>query len=107
MMPFHLWRGRSGRRYLASVHPAADPPDAAQNSVVLFVAVENGVRSIAGALSFGALDASAAGRLRRAMLAAAPHELHVHLLARTEAERAAMVRDLSPEKRRAEARREG
>lgn len=107
MMPFHLWRGRSGRRYLVSVHRIANPPEPAQNSVVLFVAVEDGIRSILSALSFGALDASAAGRLQRATLAAAPQELHVHLLAQTEAERAAMVRDLSPERRRSEARRAG
>lgn len=98
MLPFHLWRGRSGRRYLVAVHQGELEP--AENSVVLLVTIDNGMRHICGTLSFGQLDANAGQRLRLAATAAGVHEVHVHLLAQTESERAAMMRDLSPPKRR-------
>lgn len=99
MTRFHRWRGRSGQRYLAAVH-APEALEPSENSVVLLVAVDDGVRRICGAIAFGLLDAHASRRLRRAAEASGAGEAHVHLLARSEADRAAMVRDLSPVRRR-------
>jgi hypothetical protein len=95
MPRFHLWQGRSRRRYLASVYEV-DCVELAENSVVLLVAGDGERREARAVLSFGALDPGAIPRLRAATQASGATEIHVHLLAETEAARAAAVRDLSP-----------
>jgi hypothetical protein len=96
MPRFHLWQGRSRGRYLAAVYEIGEIelPD---DSVVLLVAAGcSGRREIVAALAFGAVDRAAEQRLRTAVQAAGATEVHVHLLARTAAARAAVLRDLAP-----------
>lgn len=89
------WRGISGRRYVVGVHPldrfeAAD----ADEAVVLFVARDReGIASlICGACD---LDAIGAAWLMERATALGATEAHVHRLAEDEAERTAILADLS------------
>jgi hypothetical protein len=96
MPRFHLWQGRSRGRYLVAVHEIGeiDLPD---DSVVLLVAAGcSGRREILAALAFGTVDRAAERRLQAAVQVCGATEVHVHLLARTAADRAAALRDLAP-----------
>lgn len=95
MPRFHLWQGRSRRRYLAAVYEI-DSVELADDSVVLLVANRSGRREIRAAMALGSVDAIAEQRLRTAVQACGATEVHVHLLARTAAARADAVRDLAP-----------
>jgi hypothetical protein len=92
----HLWQGRSRRRYLAAVYDI-DSVELPDDSVLLLVVTgQAGGREIRAALAVGTVDATAEQRLRTAVHAVGATEVHVHLLARSAAERAAAVRDLAP-----------
>jgi hypothetical protein len=96
MPRFHLWQGRSRGRYLAAVHEIGEI-ELPNDSVVLLVAAgRSGRREILAALAFGTVDRAAEQRLRTAVQAVGATEVHVHLLARTAADRAAALRDLAP-----------
>ncbi|MDP2800323.1 MAG: hypothetical protein Q8O26_00410 [Phreatobacter sp.] len=88
---FHAWRGVSGRRYLATVHAAATAP-AYQGAVIVLARAEaDGTRV---ALWAGRSPASPAALARLAQMKRA-EEVHVHLIAESEADRAAAEADLS------------
>jgi hypothetical protein len=88
---FHAWRGISGRRYLATVHTAATAP-AYQGAVIVLARAEaDGTRV---ALWAGRSPASPAALARLAQMKRA-EEVHIHLIAESEADRAAAEADLS------------
>jgi hypothetical protein len=88
---FHAWRGVSGRRYLATVHAADTAPAYAGAVIVLARAEADGTRV---ALWAGRSPGSAAALARLAQMKRAS-EVHVHLIAEREEERAAVEADLA------------
>jgi hypothetical protein len=92
---FRHWRGASGRRYIFSVYDLASCP--AYDDVVLIVAaVARNNRRIVFIADTGALPELTIERAKQ--MAAAlncPVEFHVHLLASSRAERAAVISDFS------------
>ena len=92
---FRHWRGASGRRYIFSLYAPESCP--AYDDAVLIVALKatNGLRRIATICDTGSLPELALARACKA--AAAPGEsveCHIHLLAASRAERAAVIGDL-------------
>jgi hypothetical protein len=79
---FHAWRGRSGRRYVVSVYPAESAPDY-RDAVVLHVVRCGSLRRLASL-----------GIAPRGAVPSEIDEIHVHLLARDDGERAAVIADL-------------
>ena len=93
---FTAWRGRSGRRYVASIFAAYD--DAALgfvDGVVLAVSADRRIIAARDSGPFGV--ESALSRWRDAAMAAGAVELHLHLLADGAAERRRALIDLMPE----------
>jgi hypothetical protein len=91
------WRGRSGRRYVVSIHPLEDAAlQDAPGAVVLAVARESGAARLIRAAS---VEADATSGFRRSFIAEAgargATELHVHRLVDDAAERRAVVADLT------------
>lgn len=93
---FTAWRGRSGRRYVASVFAAQDDHALGfSDAVLLAISAE---RRIIAARESGQLGIEAAlERWRGTAVAAGATEIHVHLLAEDGASRRAALRDLTPE----------
>lgn len=87
---FHAWRGVSGRRYLATVHAAATAPAYPGAVIVLARAETDGTRI---ALWAGRSPASPAALARLAQMKRAA-EVHIHLIAESEDDRAAAEADL-------------
>jgi hypothetical protein len=92
---FRHWRGASGRRYIFSLYEPESCP--AYDDAVLMVVLKaaDGVRRIAAICDTGNLPDLALSRACEA--AAAPAETaecHIHLLAGSRAERAAVIEDL-------------
>ncbi|MFO1150278.1 MAG: hypothetical protein U1E62_18020 [Alsobacter sp.] len=85
---FHAWTGRSGRRYVVSVHGRRSLPEFS-DAVLLAVSVDE-----AGGLTLIGVRASDDGLEDWPDLARAD-EVHVHLLARRPEERARVVTDLA------------
>jgi hypothetical protein len=93
---FCSWIGSSGRRYVFSVYPAADCP--AFRDAVLLAAVRDmtGQRRAILARVTGAFPEPVVAQAQRELRAYGPRvELHLHLMAASPAERAAMVADLA------------
>jgi len=88
---FHAWRGVSGRRYLTTVHAAAAAPAYDGAVVVLARREADGTRV---ALWAGRSPGSQAALARLAQMKRA-EEVHVHLIAEREADRAAVEADLA------------
>lgn len=92
---FRYWRGQSGRRYLHSVHSLADWPGYCDANVIFARPRADGGRE---ALWIGRISAAGSemhrGGLIDRMADAGASEIHVHLLAGSEAERRAIERDL-------------
>lgn len=86
-MRFQAWRGRSGRRYVVSVHGRRSLPDFGE-AVLLAVAVDE-----AGGLRLLGVRTSEEGLQDWPALAQAD-EVHVHLLARCAAARQHVAEDL-------------
>jgi hypothetical protein len=86
-MRFHAWTGRSGRRYVVSVHGRRSLPDFSE-AVLLAVAID-----ASGGLTLLDVRASEDGVENWPALARAD-EVHVHLLARRPQDRARAVADL-------------
>lgn len=93
---FTAWRGRSGRRYVASVFAVHDGHALGfSDAVLLAVSPE---RSIVAARDSGPFGIDAAlTRWRDAVAMAGATEIHVHLLAEDGASRRAALLDLMPE----------
>ena len=87
---FHAWRGVSGRRYLATVHPASAAPAYEGAVIVLARREPDGTRV---ALWAGRSPASPQALARLARMKRAG-EVHVHLIAEHEDDRAAVAADL-------------
>ncbi|MDX3808149.1 hypothetical protein ACXIUS_22465 [Bosea thiooxidans] len=93
---FTAWRGRSGRRYVASVF-AADDIHALSftDAVLLAVSAE---RQIVAARDSGPFGIEAAlARWQSSVMEAGAKEIHVHLLAEDGASRRAALLDLMPQ----------
>ena len=93
---FTAWRGRSGRRYVASVFTADDTHALGfTDAVLLAVSAE---RRIIAARDSGPFGVEAAlSRWQRAVSAAGACEIHVHLLAEDGLSRRAALLDLMPQ----------
>jgi hypothetical protein len=92
---FTAWRGRSGRRYVASVFAGGDAQALAFADAVL-IAVSAERRVVAARESGPFAIEAASARWRDSVLAAGAVEIHVHLLAEGAEERRAAVADLTP-----------
>ena len=93
---FTAWRGRSGRRYVASVF-AADDTHALGFTDAVLLAVSRERRIIA-ARDSGPFGVEAAlARWQRAVATAGACEIHVHLLAEDGMSRRAALLDLMPQ----------
>lgn len=93
---FCSWIGLSGRRYVFSVYPAPECP--AFRDAVLLAAVRDmtGQRRAILARDTGAFPEPVIAKAQRELRAYGPRaELHLHLLAGSPADRAAMVADLA------------
>lgn len=93
-LPLTAWRGQSGRRYVFGVHTIADAPDDVGPCVVIAARRGDiGTAIVVDAVVFESAAPGLALFLRGARMGGAT-ELHVHRLAETAAERAAIVADL-------------
>ncbi|MGN6098012.1 MAG: hypothetical protein ACTHP8_17490 [Bosea sp. (in: a-proteobacteria)] len=93
---FTAWRGRSGRRYVASVFPSDDPHALSFTDAVLLAVSAD--RRILAARDSGPFGIEAAlGRWQRSVAEAGATEIHVHLLAEDGASRRAALLDLMPQ----------
>lgn len=94
------WRGRSGKRYVVGVHDLSGP-DLDEMGEAVVIAVRRDPAGIAELVAVSASGESPRERLHRTWLARARKggatEMHVHRLAEGEAERRAIVEDLSIE----------
>jgi len=92
---FHYWRGASGRRYLHSVYTLIGCPAMPQANYILVRRRDDGTRT---PLAFGQAtdDASSLNHahLRHQGARLGANEVHIHLLAETAEERAAVEADL-------------
>ena len=93
---FTAWRGRSGRRYVASVFAIQDGHALGfTDAVLLAVSPDRKIVAARDSVPFG-IDA-ALTRWRDAVAMAGASEIHVHLLAEDSAGRRAALCDLMPE----------
>lgn len=93
---FTAWRGRSGRRYVASVFSVDDVHALGFTDAVLLAVSPD--RRIIAARDSGPFGVEAAlGRWQRAVMEAGACEIHVHLLAEDGLSRRAALLDLMPE----------
>jgi hypothetical protein len=93
---FTAWRGRSGRRYVASVFSVSDDHALGFSDAVLLAVSPQ--REILAARDSGPFGIEAAlTRWRQAVRAAGACEIHVHLLAEDGISRRAALLDLMPE----------
>jgi hypothetical protein len=93
---FTAWRGRSGRRYVASVFAMSDDHALGFTDAVMLAVSQD--RRILAARDSGVFGVEAAlTRWRNAVIAAGAQEIHVHLLAEDGASRRAALIDLMPE----------
>jgi hypothetical protein len=92
---FRSWRGRSGRRYVCSVYdPATCPPYEHALLMVAAVAPDD-ARRLLSIVDTGCFPEIVLAGAVEAARAGAPVEFHLHLLARSRAERAAILSDLA------------
>ncbi|MDP2620902.1 MAG: hypothetical protein Q8P46_12130 [Hyphomicrobiales bacterium] len=92
---FRYWRGRSGRRYLHTVHALADWPGYGEANLIFVRCQAGGRRHVLWVGQAGGHGARAAARsLFKRMEEAGANEVHVHLLAGSARARRAVERDL-------------
>jgi hypothetical protein len=93
---FHYWRGASGRRYLHSVYTLIGCPAMPQANYILVRRHDDGTRT---PLAFGQAKDDATSlnlaHLRHQGAKLGANEVHIHLLAETAEERAAVEADLT------------
>lgn len=93
---FTAWRGRSGRRYVASIFAVGDDHALGFTDAVLLAVSAD--RRILAARDSGPFGIEAAlTRWRQAVAQAGASEIHVHLLAEDGISRRAALLDLMPE----------
>lgn len=93
---FTAWRGRSGRRYVASVFSVDDSHALGFTDAVLLAVSAD--RRVIAARDSGPFGVEAAlGRWQRSIMKAGACEIHVHLLAEDGVSRRAALLDLMPE----------
>lgn len=93
---FTAWRGRSGRRYVASVYAIDDTHALGFTDAVLLAVSAD--RRIIAARDSGPFGVEAAlGRWQRTVMDAGACEVHVHLLAEDGMSRRAALLDLTPQ----------
>lgn len=93
---FTAWRGRSGRRYVASVFSVDDSHALGFTDAVLLAVSAD--RRVIAARDSGPFGVEAAlGRWQRSIMQAGACEIHVHLLAEDGVSRRAALLDLMPE----------
>ncbi|PTM40829.1 hypothetical protein [Bosea sp. 124] len=93
---FTAWRGRSGRRYVASIFAIGDGHALGFTDAILLAV--SGERRILAARDSGPLGIEAAlTRWQQAVTQAGASEIHVHLLAEDGISRRAALLDLMPE----------
>lgn len=93
---FTAWKGRSGRRYVASIFAAGDDHALGFTDAVLLAVSPD--RRVVAARDSGPFGVEAAlTRWRRAVVDAGACEIHVHLLAEDGLSRRAALLDLMPE----------
>ncbi len=99
-LPLSAWRGRSGRRYVVGVHSAGGF-DLDEMGQAVVIAVRRDDTGIAEMVSVASSSESPRDHLRRTWLdrvrGRGATEMHVHRLAESETERAAIVEDLKVE----------
>ena len=92
---FLAWRGASGKSYVVSIYAPADCPPFCDAILLTVARDQAGVRRILAAIDTGAFPEPVVARAERDLGASAEAiEFHVHLLARTAAERRAILADL-------------
>lgn len=95
--PLSAWRGRSGRRYVVGIHPAA-AFDADEIADAVVIAVRRDEAGIARRVSVATSEESPRVHLRRTWLdrvrRGGATEMHVHRPAAGEDERVAIAADL-------------
>jgi hypothetical protein len=99
---FHSWLGASGRRYICSVYAVGEAPAFDCRRAVI-AAVRRDAAGAALLFAFEPSDQEAADDLRfwtERARASGANEWHVHLLAETPRDRARILDDLSPARRR-------
>jgi hypothetical protein len=93
---FHYWRGASGHRYLHSVYTLIGCPAMPQANYILVRRHDDGTRT---PLAFGQAKDDATSlnlaHLRHQGAKLGANEVHIHLLAETAEERAAVEADLT------------
>jgi hypothetical protein len=93
---FTAWRGRSGRRYVASAFAVADDHALGfTDAVLLAISPDRGILAARDSGPFGV--EAALTRWRQAVAQAGASEIHVHLLAEDGISRRAALLDLMPE----------
>lgn len=96
--PMTSWRGASGRRYVVGIQPDLGAAAAEMDGAVL-IAVQRAGDGTASVVDVAIAEPGSTRRSRLRWLALmrtrGATELHVHLLAEDEAERAAVRRDLA------------
>ena len=93
---FLAWHGRSGRRITVSVYHPDDCPDYEHVTAFAVRRAADGGRRILLAVDLGAFPSLVlGGPLVRGALDAGANEIHLHLLADTPAQRAAVIADLT------------
>ncbi len=93
---FHYWRGASGRRYLHSIYTLIGCPALPRANYILVRRHDDGTRT---PLAFGQTKDEACSlnlaHLRHEGAKRGANEVHIHLLAETPQERAAVQSDLT------------
>lgn len=93
---FTAWRGRSGRRYVASVFAIGDDHALGfTDAVLLAVSADRRILAVRESGPFGV--EAALRRWQRSVAVAGAAEIHVHLLAEDGISRRAALLDLMPE----------
>lgn len=97
--PMSCWRGQSGRRYVVSVYPAAPAvmDDCDVQHCLIFVARDaDGIGRVVGCASGVSPFAARRAEVLRDAIREGATEIHTHRLCESDAERFALVGDLSP-----------
>lgn len=102
-IPVSAWRGTSGRRYVVGIHNASTMDAEELLEAVVIAVRRDGVGNDDGIAKRVRVECCADLTAARAFIEGQPKavtEFHVHRLAADASERAAILADLQPEKRR-------
>lgn len=94
--PYHYWRGESGARYLHSVYSLLECPALPKATYILVRREQDGARRpLKIGQTMDEADTLNLAHLRQAGARLGANEVHIHLLAESEEERAAVTADLT------------